>query len=357
MAASEVKSSGMSRISHSHATNFSTHLSISLLGGSEVDAHKYGLLTAISDINLWSEGPIGQWKSHASSSGCPVLETDASICIDEVNSTVKMNSEYGCQSSFSELKYGLERIISGGCHLYASDVTGSCQTFWKKPAHSSSPFASLSSVFIIASTVPSTRFDKWIKNCKPGNVDVAVILYARGNERSLTTAIEIEKQLPDTLPRLFIQVEAEKCGVNESDEAVFDRATEHIAVEGIYQPLKLPCRGAMTFSVIHAKGLVEQCLRIAADVEERGIPLPHRGRMSSPVWRYLGTGFGALGALSLCALCYTRPQIVQDGWGYLNGSIAPLRIEISKLVAAGGGYLQGLFRTISDMYGRRRSLA
>lgn len=362
MAASEVKSSGMSRISHSHATNFSTHLSISILGCSEVDIYKYGLLTAISDINMWSEGPIGQRKCHEkstsiSSSEGPVFETESSHCIDEANcgNQLKKNEGPGARKSFSELKYGSERIVSGGCHLYASDVTGSCQTFWKKPAHSASPFASLSSVFIIASTVPSTRFDKWAKNCKPGNVDVAVLLYARGSESSLNTAVEIEKQLPDTLPRLFIQVEADSCGVRDADEFVYNKATDHMAAEGIYQPLKLPCSGPMSFSVTDAKVLVEQCLRVTADAEERGIPLPHRGRMSSPVWRYLGTGFGTLGVLSLCALFYARPQAVASGLDSMKEYATPLLMQLNSLVATGGAYFQRTIRTISDLYGSGRN--
>ena len=315
--ASEKKSSSFSRIARSHATNYSTHLSVGILGGADVDLYKYSLLATISDINAWNLSINDDIEGDS-----PSFSRDMFLN-SEVHDSATSNAEAfvkssleSCEASASEMSRECGRIVSGGCHLYATDIIGNCQTFWNKPAHSSSPFASLTSTYFLASSVPGCRTEKWLLDCKPGNVDIAVLMYSSGDDTSLSNALDIERKLPGLLPRVFVQLETDNYEKDCFDR-VWSRACSHCVEKSIKSPLKLKRQG-VSIARDEAKAVVEACLKACVDADEGCIPLNFRKKSYSKMLGWAGKGFGVVGIFSLFTYVFLRHDNRADLWAHVE---------------------------------------
>jgi hypothetical protein len=384
VAAAAGKAGGGVRVDR-HATSFSTHVSVSILGAAALDAHKYGLVAAISDLNVWIDAPrgragtVGKLETTAENAATSNNSTSNTSSTNNANAntssiasrappreegdvfTLGSQSREGegggelggrpggeaSESAFpgppgagagaggEDLPYGARRVVSGGCHVYASDIIGVCQTSWDRPAHSASPFASLSSAFALATSIPAKGIDRWIDDCtaSPGCVDVAVLLYMQGDQKSLSVAMDIESKMPAALPRLYVEVEASRAAPAAAD-AVYTNVSSHVTGEGIYLPLKLQPSplSSYSFSRDTARGLVETCLKAAADAEERCVPLESRVCRRSSAWSLAGRGLAAFGALALAGYWLAYPHKAMEAWGRVQPYAQQLqRVALSSL--------------------------
>lgn len=302
--AAQAKASGLSRISRGHSSTYSTHVGVVVLGGESVDAHKYGLVTAISDLNLSNDNILAGGADHGSAGSIYVNDAPT-------GSRIGITEEPGLKlptASFDEIKYGTEHTVSGGCHVYTSDPTAGCQISWHKPrgTHTLSPFTSLASTFVIVDAVPALHFDDWRQNKKNPLPDIALLLYAQGDDVSLNSVLKMEKLLPNSMSRLFLEVKSEMSISIAASEMVRSKAAAIAADVGLHVPVHLITTGPISFNASAVRDLVEQCVRVAMDVDERGVPLPYRGRRRSVVLDNLIKGIGVSVLLSLSTYAYLR---------------------------------------------------
>lgn len=309
-------------LSSGEASQSATHISVSILGGSEMDRFKFGLVIAISDMELLRRDKNGRGFRAST--------------VDDSSNAICDNGIVEQRPVFSEIDYASQQKIVGGCHLYTSDLSGTCQIFWNRPhaTRTSTPFTALSSAFVLASSVPASSTDDWLKDCRAnGEADIALLLFGQGDNVSLTNALNIEKNLPREMPRIFVEVETEKMTSNVASELVRSEITAHTIENDLHIPLSLPNIGPLNFENSDVRGLVEQCLKATLDTEEKAVPLKHRSKKASSVFLSIGAGLGCLTVFSLSGYFYMYPDRFTSAWlSVANDVFTPLTRGLNNWV-------------------------